>query len=113
MRAQEEEMRQNMEELQATQEEVVRKEQAYLQRIKDLENTVKKSDSGEAETIRENAQKVEHALRLKIEELTAQLANNAVHTDEWSLAQDVEKTLKVNLEAIKITQEELNRKANL
>ena len=48
MRAQEEEMRQNMEELQATQEEVVRKEQAYLQRIKDLENTVKKSDSGEA-----------------------------------------------------------------
>ena len=113
MRAQEEEMRQNMEELQATQEEVVRKEQAYLQRIKDLENAVKKSDSGEAETIRENAQKVEHALRLKIEELTAQLANNQSPTDEWALAQDVEKTLKVNLEAIKITQEELNRKASL
>ena len=113
MRAQEEEMRQNMEELQATQEEVVRKEQAYLQRIKDLENTVKKSDSGEAETIRENAQKVEHTLRLKIEELTAQLANNQSPTDEWALAQDVEKTLKVNLEAIKITQEELNRKAGL
>ncbi len=113
MRAQEEEMRQNMEELQATQEEVVRKEQAYLQRIKDLENAVKKSDSGEAETIRENAQKVEHALRLKIEELTAQLANNQAPTDEWALAQDVEKTLKMNLEAIKITQEELNRKARL
>ena len=94
MRAQEEEMRQNMEELQATQEEVVRKEQAYLQRIKDLENAVKKSDSGEAETIRENAQKVEHTLRLKIEELTAQLANNQSPTDEWALAQEVEKTLK-------------------
>ena len=113
MRAQEEEMRQNMEELQATQEEVVRKEQAYLQRIKDLENAVKKSDSGEAETIRENAQKVEHTLRLKIEELTAQLANNQSPTDDWAVAQDVEKTLKVNLEAIKITQEELNRKAGL
>jgi len=113
MRAQEEEMRQNMEELQATQEEVVRKEQAYLQRIKDLENAVKKSDSGEAETIRESAQKVEHTLRLKIEELTAQLANNQTPTDDWAVAQDVEKTLKVNLEAIKITQEELNRKARL
>jgi GAF domain-containing protein len=111
MRAQEEEMRQNMEELQATQEEVVRKEQAYVKRIKDLENAVKKSDSGEAETIRENAQKVEHALRLKIEELTAQLSNNQSPTDEWALAQEVENTLKVNLEAIKITQEELNRKA--
>ena len=110
MRAQEEEMRQNMEELQATQEEVVRKEQAYLQRIKDLENAVKKSDSGEAETIRESAQKVEHTLRLKIEELTAQLANNQSPTDDWAVAQDVEKTLKVNLEAIKITQDELNRK---
>ena len=113
MRAQEEEMRQNMEELQATQEEVVRKEQAYLQRIKDLENAEKKSDAGEAEIIRENAQKVEHTLRLKIEGLTAQLANNQSHTDDWAVAQDVEKTLKVNLEAIKITQEELNRKAGL
>ena len=113
MRAQEEEMRQNMEELQATQEEVVRKEQAYLQRIKDLENAVKKSDSGEAETIRESAQKVEHTLRLKIEELTAQLANNQSPTDDWAVAQDVEKTLKVNLEAIKITQDELDRKARL
>jgi GAF domain-containing protein len=113
MRAQEEEMRQNMEELQATQEEVVRKEKAYLQRIKDLENAVNKSDSGEVETIRENAQKVEHALRLKIEELTAQLANNQTPTDEWALVQDVEKTLKVNLEAIKITQEELKRKTRL
>jgi GAF domain-containing protein len=111
MRAQEEEMRQNMEELQATQEEVVRKEQAYLQRIKDLKN--KKSDSGEVETIRESAQKVEHGLRLKIEELTAQLSNNQSPDDEWALAQDVEKTLKVNLEAIKITQEELNRKTRL
>jgi len=113
MRAQEEEMRQNMEELQATQEEVVRKEQAYLQRIKDLENTVKKSDSGEAQSIRENAQKIEHALRLKIEELTAQVAANQSPTDEWVLAQEVEKTLKVNLEAIKITQEELDRKAGV
>ena len=113
MRAQEEEMRQNMEELQATQEEVVRKEQAYLQRIKDLENTVKKSDSGEAQSIRENAQKIEQALRLKIEELTAQVATNQSPTDEWVLAQEVEKTLKVNLEAIKITQEELDRKAGV
>src|SRR5688572_21363718 len=102
MRAQEEEMRQNMEELQATQEEVARKEQAYLQRIKELENTSKKSDSGELETIRGNAERVERELRLKIEELTAQLTTS--ESDEWALAKEVEKTLKVNLEAIKITQ---------
>ena len=69
--------------------------------------------SGEAETIRESAQKVEQTLRLKIEELTAQLANNQSPTDDWAVAQDVEKTLKVNLEAIKITQDELDRKARL
>jgi hypothetical protein len=111
MRAQEEEMRQNMEELQATQEEVARKEQAYVQRIKELENTVKKSDSGELEALRQHAEKIERDLRAKVEELTAQLATNHSRSNDWALAEDVEKTLKMNLEAIKITQEELDRKA--
>jgi hypothetical protein len=40
MKSQEEEMRQNMEELVATQEEMQRKEQEYLQRIADLEQNL-------------------------------------------------------------------------
>jgi GAF domain-containing protein len=111
MRAQEEEMRQNMEELQATQEEVGRKEQVYLQRIKDLENQEKNSDSSEElEAIQEKAQKTERELRLKIDELSRQLAEKPAHGDDWAIAEEVEKTLKVSLEAIKITQEELERK---
>jgi GAF domain-containing protein len=111
MRAQEEEMRQNMEELQATQEEVARKEQAYLNRIKELESKINDGDSGELEIVREKANRTERELRLKVEELTAQLAKSSTHADDWDVAQEVEKTLKMNLEAIKITQEELNRKA--
>ncbi len=111
MRAQEEEMRQNMEELQATQEEVARKEQAYLSRIQELENQLKNSDSGELETIREGAQRTERELRSKIEELTNQLSKSPVRADDWAVAEEVEKTLKISLEAIQITQDELNRKA--
>ncbi len=108
MRAQEEEMRQNMEELQATQEEVGRKEQAYLVRIKELEMNVKDSD---LEIIRDRANKMEQELRSKIEELTGQLAQKSLRADDWLVAEEMEKTFKINLEAIKITQEELNRKA--
>ncbi|HEX6226566.1 MAG TPA: GAF domain-containing protein [Chryseolinea sp.] len=109
MRAQEEEMRQNMEELQATQEEVARKERSYVERIKELE-ALPKSGSVDDEKIRENAEKTERALRLKVEELTEQLAKGQSRTDEWAIAGDVEKALKINLEAIKITQEVLDRK---
>jgi GAF domain-containing protein len=113
MRAQEEEMRQNMEELQATQEEVVRKEHAYLERIKELESQGKNSDSAqELEMVRERASKNERELKLKIEDLSRQLAEKPAHEDDWAVAEEVEKTLKLNLEAIKITQEELNRKAD-
>jgi GAF domain-containing protein len=110
MRAQEEEMRQNMEELQATQEEVARKEQAYLERIRELESKLKNSDSVELEITREKANRTERELRLKIEELTAQRTNYQAPTDDWAVVDEVEKTLKMNLEAIKITQEELNQK---
>jgi predicted transcriptional regulator len=40
MRSQEEEMRQNMEELSATQEEMQRKEQEYIARIERLESAL-------------------------------------------------------------------------
>ena len=109
MRAQEEEMRQNMEELQATQEEVARKELVYIERIRELENKVKHSDSGELELLREKSARMERELQLKIDALTTQLSSR--HSDDWAVAEDVEKALRMNLDAIKITQEELNKKA--
>jgi GAF domain-containing protein len=111
MRAQEEEMRQNMEELQATQEEVARKEQAYVERIRELESKLKNTDSQEAESVRQSAQKMEEELRLQIEELSKQLSKAQSRPDDWAVAEDVEKTFRINLDAIKITQEELHRKA--
>ncbi len=76
MHAQEEEMRQNMEELTATQEEMGRKEKDYLLRIAELEEKVKKPVKG----------------------------------DDWAMAAEVEKSLQISLEALKITQEELSKK---
>jgi GAF domain-containing protein len=111
MRAQEEEMRQNMEELQATQEEVARKEQAYLERIRELESEVKNPDREEIEVMRAEAHRTERELQSKIEALIQQQSDPQPQRDDWTVAEEVEKTLKMSLEAIKITQDELNRKA--
>ncbi len=110
MRAQEEEMRQNMEELQATQEESSRKEHGYIDQIAELEG--KTSDhSGELASAKTKVFSLEHEYRQKIEELEKQLALKPKQGDDWALAQEVERTLQINLDALKITQEELRYKA--
>jgi len=111
MRAQEEEMRQNMEELQATQEEIARKEKGYLARIKELEEQPGvKAVQSEVTDLKSRLEKKEREYQARIEELKAQLAQKPVHGDDWELASEVEKALKLNLQALQITQEELNRK---
>jgi hypothetical protein len=111
MRAQEEEMRQNMEELQATQEEIARKEKSYLVRIKELESqSPDQSGQSEVNDLKAKLERKESEYRSKVEELKAQLAQKPVQADDWELASDVEKALKLNLQALQITQEELNRK---
>ncbi|HEY9046625.1 MAG TPA: GAF domain-containing protein [Ohtaekwangia sp.] len=111
MRAQEEEMRQNMEELQATQEEVARKERGYIERIQELEQQSGKSISAakleEATTV--FARKEREHLD-KIHSLETQLAQKPARSDDWQVAEEVAKNLKVSLEALEITQQELNRK---
>jgi len=76
MHAQEEEMRQNMEELTATQEEMGRKEKDYLLKISELEAKLKQPSRG----------------------------------DDWAMAAEVERSLKISLEALRITQQELQEK---
>ena len=111
MRAQEEEMRQNMEELQATQEEIARKEKSYLARIKELEEQPgSKAVQSEVTDLKSSLEKKEREYEARIEELKARLAQKPIHGDDWELASEVEKALKLNLQALQITQEELNRK---
>jgi hypothetical protein len=111
MRAQEEEMRQNMEELQATQEEIARKEKSYLIRIKELESqSDDKSAQAEIDDLKTKLERKESDYLSKVEELKAQLAQKPAQGDDWELASEVEKALKLNLQALQITQEELNRK---
>jgi GAF domain-containing protein len=112
MRAQEEEMRQNMEELTATQEEMSRKERDYIDRIRELESN--KGDSVSAHELQRakdelNDLRRQHAST--VEELQQKLDSKPVRSDDWAIAEEVERTLKTNLEALKITQEELTRKA--
>ncbi len=110
MKAQEEEMRQNMEELQATQEESSRKEGGYIEEIAELKAKI--NDHGhEVASAKTKFFTLEQEYRQKIEELEKQLAQKPKQGDDWELAKEIESVLKVNLEALKITQEELQHKA--
>lgn len=111
MRAQEEEMRQNMEELQATQEEIARKEKNYVERIKQLEaQPLSDASSSELRELKIQVEKREAEYKSKIEELSRQLAVQPQRADDWQLAEQVEKTLRINLEAIQIAKEEQDRR---
>ena len=112
MRAQEEEMRQNMEEMQATQEEVARKEHGYIERIQELEQQLGNisGTTGKLEEATLTLERKERALLDKIAMLEKELAQKPVRSDDWQLAEEIAKTLKINLEALEITQQELARK---
>ena len=99
-------MRQNMEELQATQEEISRKEKNYLARIQELEEqkTIPSSENSE------KLEKKEREYQSTIEALKQQLAAKPSLADDWEVAQEVEKALRINLQALQLTQEELDRR---
>jgi putative methionine-R-sulfoxide reductase with GAF domain len=111
MRAQEEEMRQNMEELQATQEEMARKERDYIERIQSLESQTAESMSKEQfNESHEQLIQRESELQGRIRDLEKKLAEKPARGDDWALAEEVGKTLKIQLEALRITQEEIRKK---
>ncbi len=111
MRAQEEEMRQNMEELQATQEEMARKERNYVDRITKYESQAASSHSEQDFiNLRDELTRKERDYQHKINEIELKLSQKSAHGNDWALAEEVEKTLKISLEAIKITQQEFERK---
>jgi phage shock protein A len=101
-----------MEEMQATQEEVARKEHGYIERIQELEQQVG-NISGTTDKLEEatlTLERKERALLEKISMLEKELAQKPVRSDDWQLAEEIAKTLKINLEALEITQQELARK---
>jgi putative methionine-R-sulfoxide reductase with GAF domain len=108
MRAQEEEMRQNMEELQATQEEMARKERDYIQRIHDLEQTGARATETEKELtkLKQDTSLREQTYRQQLKALEDKLASKPAKGDDWALAEEIENTLKVQVEALRIAQEE-------
>jgi putative methionine-R-sulfoxide reductase with GAF domain/uncharacterized OsmC-like protein len=105
MRAQEEEMRQNMEELQATQEEMSRKEQDYVSRIHDLENKIQTVSNVNDEQLKEQLRHQEQQYSSVIQSLEKKISEKPEHGDDWALAEEVEKTLRIQLEALRITKE--------
>jgi GAF domain-containing protein len=111
MKAQEEEMRQNMEELQATQEEVVRKEKSYIDRIGELETKLQErlEPGDDSKALQEFSQK-EREYKAKLEQLEKELEQARKKGEDWEVATDIAQALKVNLEALRITNEELTRK---
>ncbi|MBL0740875.1 GAF domain-containing protein [Chryseolinea lacunae] len=113
MRAQEEEMRQNMEEMQATQEEVARKENSYVARIRELETAQPKPSHSEAEikALQAEWSRKEREYQQQAEALETRLAQQPAHGNDWALAEEVAKSLSVSLQALQITQEELDKKS--
>ncbi len=112
MRAQEEEMRQNMEELQATQEEMARKERDYIAKIHELQQEVANAANlkREVETLKSEQQQKESTHAREVRDLKAKIAAKPAKGDEWKVAEEVEKTLRFQLDALRITEEELSRK---
>lgn len=106
MRSQEEEMRQNMEELQATQEELSRKEQDYISRIQELETAMSQSKVREDERVRQYMLTTQGEYQARINELEATLSQRVKRADDWQLAESVEKDLRIQLEALRIANEE-------
>lgn len=106
MRAQEEEMRQNMEELQATQEEIARKEQRYIARINELERMVSDESKPDLIALQQELRKKEQEYQDMVQKFELK-SREKPKEDDWGLAEEVERELKINLEAIKITREEL------
>jgi putative methionine-R-sulfoxide reductase with GAF domain len=109
MRAQEEEMRQNMEELQATQEEMGRKEKDYISRIQELESLGSDSNEEQIASLSKNFHEEESQLKRTIADLQEQLNQKPQRSDDWAVAEEVGKTLKFQLEALRVTQEEIEK----
>jgi hypothetical protein len=113
MKAQEEAMRQNMEELQATQEEVTRKEADYVNRIQELETLLAhQSEPALLEELKARHAQLEQESEQKILELKEQLRECELRAANWVVAEQVHQALQVNLDAIRITREELKKKTN-
>jgi GAF domain-containing protein len=111
MKAQEEEMRQNMEELQATQEEIARKEREYIARIQVLESEGENDQNrNELIEIQDKLSRQEMEYQSVIQEMEKKLQEKPAKGDDWALATQVEKELKINLEALKITRQEWDSK---
>lgn len=110
MRAQEEEMRQNMEELQATQEEMARKEKNYIEKISLLEKKSTQGSSAELETSKKEVERLTLALEQCKGDLVSAHQKHASTDEDWAIVEEVEKTLKINLEALKITKEEMGQR---
>jgi GAF domain-containing protein len=109
MRAQEEEMRQNMEELQATQEEMARKEKDYISRIHELESSGADNNEEQIASLSKNFHEKESQFKRTIAELQERLNQKPERGDDWAVAEEVEKTLKFQLEALRVTQEEIEK----
>jgi GAF domain-containing protein len=112
MRAQEEEMRQNMEELQATQEEMARKERDYIHRIQTLETASQTNGEVAAEVARLKAEfaRKEQVYQSQIRELELKLSQKPTRSEDWALAEEVEKTLRIQLDTMRITHDTLDKK---
>ncbi|HEY0742074.1 MAG TPA: GAF domain-containing protein [Chryseosolibacter sp.] len=112
MRAQEEEMRQNMEELQATQEEMARKERDYIAKIQDLQKQLENTGTlqQEFQILKTERQQQEIAHTREVRDLKAELAAKPSKGDDWKIADEIEKTLRFQLDALRITEEELSKK---
>lgn len=112
MRAQEEEMRQNMEELQATQEEMGRKERDYINKIRELQAQLDSSSSlvSEVQSLKIQHQQKDILHSKEVRELQAEIAAKPAKGADWQLAEEVEKTLRFQLDALRIAEEELSRK---
>jgi hypothetical protein len=91
---------------------MARKERDYISRIGQLEEQSAKSGSKSEEIakLKEEFARQEQTYQQQIRELEIKVSQTPKVGEDWALADEIEKTLKIQLEAMRITQEEFNKR---
>ena len=89
----------------------MRKEQSYISTIQELEESGRtKINVKELENVKNSYKVLEDQYLQQIKKMEHQLAEKTTKSDDWAIADELNKTLRINLQALQLTQEELKRK---
>jgi hypothetical protein len=89
---------------------MARKEKNYIEKISLLEKKGTQGSSAELEAAIKEVERLTSALEQCKGALDSESRKPVATDEDWGIVEEVEKTLKINLEALKITREEMGQR---